>query len=94
MLVLGLYKEDYLQIFKCVSFWLLRFCCYWENWDSVSGYNQSGGYYYCAYRCVIQVLGGAFVIRQINKWSLIVFSLRQKKLININDIFKVIYYKV
>ena len=26
LLVLGLYKEDYLQIFKCVSFWLLGFC--------------------------------------------------------------------
>ena len=26
LLVLGLYEEDYLQIFKCVSFWLHSFC--------------------------------------------------------------------
>ena len=26
LLVLSLYKEDYLQIFKCVSFWL-HGCC-------------------------------------------------------------------
>ena len=34
--LLGLYKEDYLQIFKCVSFWLHNFCGWWEGCDPVN----------------------------------------------------------
>ena len=32
MLVLNLYKEDYLQIFKYVSFWFHGCCGKWEGW--------------------------------------------------------------
>ena len=32
LLVCCLYKEVYLQIFKCVSFWLHGFCGEWEGW--------------------------------------------------------------
>ena len=41
LLVLGLYKEDYLQIFKCVSFWLHGFCGKWEGWDPVNRFNHT-----------------------------------------------------
>ena len=43
MLVLGLNKEDYLQIFKCVSFWLHGFCGEWEGWDPVNRFNHTSG---------------------------------------------------
>ena len=33
LLVLGLYKEDYLRIFKCLSFLLHMFCGKLEGWD-------------------------------------------------------------
>ena len=36
LLVLSLYKEDYLHIFKCVSFWSRDCCGYWEGWALVN----------------------------------------------------------
>ena len=39
-LVLSLHKEDYLQIFKCVSFWLHGFCSEWEGWVPVNRFNH------------------------------------------------------
>ena len=41
LLVLGLYKEEYLQVFKCVSFKLHSFCSLWEYWDPVNRFNQT-----------------------------------------------------
>ena len=37
MLVWCLYKEVYLQIFKCVSFWLRGCCGEWEGWARKPG---------------------------------------------------------
>ena len=34
-------KEDYLQIFKCVSFWLYSFCGSWEGWDPVNRFTHT-----------------------------------------------------
>ena len=41
LLVLSLHKEDYLQIFKCVSFWLHGFCSQWEGWVPVNQVNHT-----------------------------------------------------
>ena len=41
LLVLSLYKEDYLQIFKCVSFWLHGYCGKWEGWAIVNRFNHT-----------------------------------------------------
>ena len=41
LLVLSLYKEDYLQIFKCVSFWYHGRCVSWEGWDPVNRFNHT-----------------------------------------------------
>ena len=43
LLVLSLYKEDYLQSFKCVSFWLHGFCGSWEGWAFVNRFNNTSG---------------------------------------------------
>ena len=40
-LVLGLYKEVYLHIFKCVSVWLRSFCGKWECSDPVNLFNHT-----------------------------------------------------
>ena len=37
LLVWCLYKEVYLQIFKCVSFWLHGCCGEWEGWARKPG---------------------------------------------------------
>ena len=41
LLVLSLYKEDYLQFFKCVSFWLQGCCSWWEGWSLVNRFNHT-----------------------------------------------------
>ena len=43
LLVLGLYKDDYnyLQIFKCVSFWLHSSCGKWQGWASAHRFNHT-----------------------------------------------------
>ena len=41
LLVLSLCKEDYLHIFKCVSFWLHGCCGYWEAWALVNRFNYT-----------------------------------------------------
>ena len=43
LLVLCLYKEDYLQIFKCMSFWLHGCCGQWEGWAFVKRFNHTSG---------------------------------------------------
>ena len=71
LLVLGLYKEDYLQIFKYVSFWLHGFCGKWEGWDPVNRFNHTSWVAIVTptdrpksvhNRCVIEVFGGVFVL--------------------------------
>ena len=42
-MVLGLYKEDYLQIFNCVSFYLHSFCGYSEGLGPVNRFNHTSG---------------------------------------------------
>ena len=37
LLVLGLYKEDYLQFFYCLSFWVRSFCA----WDPVNHFHHT-----------------------------------------------------
>ena len=37
----SVYKEDYLQIFKCVSFWLHSCCGKWAGWDPVNRFNHT-----------------------------------------------------
>ena len=65
------YKEDYLQIFKCVSFWLHSFCGYWEGWDPVNRFNHTSWMAIVTptdrpktarNRCVIEVFGGVCVL--------------------------------
>ena len=41
LLVLSLYKEDYLRIFKGVSVWLHGCCGYWEGWALVNRFNHT-----------------------------------------------------
>ena len=41
LLVLSLHKEDYLQIFKCVSFLLHGCCGKWEGWALVNRFNHT-----------------------------------------------------
>ena len=69
LLVLGLYNEDYLQIFKCVSFWLQIFCGKWEGWDPLNQFNHTSWVAIVTQterpksvcnRCVIKVFGGVF----------------------------------
>ena len=71
LLVLGLCKEDYLQMFKCVSFWLHGFCGYWEGWDPVHRFKHTSWVAVVAptdrpksvrNRCVIEVFGGVCVL--------------------------------
>ena len=71
LLVLGLYKEDYLHIFKCVSFLLHGFCGLWEGWDPVNRFNHNNlvaivtpidrpeSVRNC---CVIEVFDGVFML--------------------------------
>ena len=40
-LAVGLHKEDYLQIFKYVPFWLHSFCGKWEGWVPVNRFNHT-----------------------------------------------------
>ena len=74
LLVLGLYKEDYLQIFKCASFLLHSFCGKWQGWDPVTWFNsaswktvvtQTGRRKSVRNHCVI-VLGGVFVFWHVS----------------------------
>ena len=71
LLVLGLYKEDYLQIFKFVSFCLHGFCNKWESWDPVNRLNHTSLVAIVTpsdrpksvrNRCVIKVFGGVFYV--------------------------------
>ena len=71
LLVLGLYKEDYLQIFNFVSFYLHSFCDKWEGWDPVNRLNHTSWMAIITptdrpksvrNRCVIEDFGGAFVL--------------------------------
>ena len=41
LFVLGLYKEDYLQVCKCVSVRLHSFCGKWEGWDPFYRFNHT-----------------------------------------------------
>ena len=41
LLVFGLYKEDYLQIFKCVSFWLHSFRGKLDGLDPINRFNHT-----------------------------------------------------
>ena len=41
LLVLSLYTEDYLQIFKYVFFWLHGRCGKWEGWALVNRFNHT-----------------------------------------------------
>ena len=70
-LVLSLHKEDYLLIFKCVSFWLHGFCGKWEDWVPINRFNYTNWMSVVTRtdrpksvrnRCVIEVFGGVFVL--------------------------------
>ena len=43
LLVLDLYKEDYLQIFKCVEcpFDCAAFCGQWEGWNPINRFKAT-----------------------------------------------------
>ena len=41
LLVFSLYKEDYLQLLKCMSFWLHGCCIGWEGWDPGNRFNYT-----------------------------------------------------
>ena len=42
LLILSLYKKDYLQFFfKSVSFWLHNCCGWWEGWAPVNRFNHT-----------------------------------------------------
>ena len=41
VLVLSLYKEDYLQCLKCEFFWLHGFCGQWEEWVSINRFKHT-----------------------------------------------------
>ena len=43
LLVLGLYTDDYLLIFKCVSVWLHSFCGEWEGLIPLTGLTRQVG---------------------------------------------------
>ena len=71
MLVLGVYKEDYLQIFKWVSFLSHTFCSSWEVWNLIIGFNHTSWIAVdtptdrpksVRNRYVIEVFGGVFVL--------------------------------
>ena len=71
LLVLGLYKEDNLQSFKCVSFWLHGFLGKWEGWDPVNRFDHTSWVAFVApadrpksvrNRCEIEVFGGVVVL--------------------------------
>ena len=71
LLALSLYKDDYLQIFQCVSFWLHGCCGYWEGWALVNQFNHTSGVSVVPPSdlpksvrngCVIEVFGGVFVL--------------------------------
>ena len=69
LLVLRLYKEDYLHIFKCVSFWLHGCCGWWNGSALVNRFNHTSGVddatptdrpKSVGNRCVIEVFDGVF----------------------------------
>ena len=71
LLVLGLYTEDYLQIFKWMFFLLHSFCGKWEGWDSVNLFHHTSWMDIVTptdrpksvrSRCVFEVFGGVFVL--------------------------------
>ena len=71
LLVIGLYKEGYLHISKCVSFWLHNLCGWWEGWDPVSWFDTTSLVAVVILtdrpksvrnRCVIDFFGGIFVL--------------------------------
>ena len=71
LMVFSLYKEDYLQIFKCVSFWLHGCCGEWEGWALVNRFNHTSGVTAITptdrpksvrNRCVIEVLVAFFML--------------------------------
>ena len=69
LLLLSLYNEGYLQIFKCASFGLHNFCVKWEGWVPVSRFNRTiwivtptARPKSVRNRCVIEVDGGVLVL--------------------------------
>ena len=67
--VFVLYEEDYLQMFKCMSFWLHSCCGKWEGWALVNRFNHTSGVTAVTpigrpksvrNRCVIEVFGGVY----------------------------------
>ena len=69
LLVLSFFKEDYLQIFKFVSFWLHGYCGKWEGWALVNRFNNTSWVTAVTptdrptsvrNRCVIKVFVGVF----------------------------------
>ena len=69
--VLSHTKEDCLQIFKCVSFWLYGCCSKWEGWALVNRFNHTSGVTVVTptdrpmsvrIRCVIEVLVAFFFL--------------------------------
>ena len=71
LLICGLYKEDYFQIFKRVSFGLHNFCGYWEGWEPVNQFNHTSWVAIVTAtdrpksvrnRCVIEVFGGVLCV--------------------------------
>ena len=69
--VLNLHKEDYLQIFKCVSFSFHDFCSQWEGWVPVNRFNHTSWMTFVTptdrpksvhNRCVVEVFGGVVCI--------------------------------
>ena len=71
LLVLSLYKEEYLKVFKRVSVWLHSCCGKWEGWALVNRLSPTSGSTVVAQtdrpksirnRCVIEVFGGVFVL--------------------------------
>ena len=70
-MVLILYEENYLQLFKCVSFWLQSCCGKLEGWALVNRFNHTSGVTAVTpidrpksvcNRCVIEVFGGVFYV--------------------------------
>ena len=71
LLGLSLYKEEYLQIVQCLSFWLHGFFSYWEGWVPVNRLNHTSWMTVVTSthrpksvcnRCVIEGFGSVFVL--------------------------------
>ena len=71
LLVLSLYKEDYLQILNVCPFYFNFFCSSWEGFVPVNRFNHTSWMTVVTItdrlksvhnRCVIEVFGGVFVL--------------------------------